>query len=508
MFKPNHPLPAKLFLLAVLLAACSPMATSLPTPAAVTEAALTHLHPLTTSGLAFFGDWAPDGKAMVYTAATAPFPFNQPIYGEPPQAEIWRMQADGSGARRMAQGNLPFFGADGRTIYFRRDIPNSGLSELWAMDLDGGHRLGSGTLQPRQLSEPIGGLTIHRLNDGRLVLSETGTYAPLRIFDPATGILSDLTGPWPTNFPQEARLSPDGTRLAYPHEQEQAVYLAEADGSRPHPISQNGGFGAQVWWSPDSHFLAYTTGNAPEDRMMLADRDDNTLATLLPRLEESGYVSHLAWSPDSRRLLVVTDAYYGQPPRPSHLYLFDVEGNRQLLLKAYLHTATWSPDGRTLALSRWDGPQGEFATHNIWLAQVTDRATLARLPAPTPVSMLSPTPPLPLPGADLSPEDVIRRYWQAIACGDYRTAYAALAAEVRARQGLASWRYYWQCIRRAQVADIRPMTGDDRQKMFQVTVDLEQVPECVGWMSPGPFAILVRETPDGPWLIEGFNTGP
>ena len=503
MAERSSPRRGTLLLLAALLmtvGACGPRATTLPTPDTVIQAALTDLRPLTTSGLAFLGDWAPDGKALVYSAATTPFPFNQPIYGEPPPFEVWWMRADGSGARRLAEGHSPFFSGDGRTVYFQRDVPNSGLAELWAVDADGG--------EPRQLTEPIGGLTVHPLNDGRLVLSETGTYAPLRVLDPATGSLSDLSGPWPTNFPQEARLSPDGTRLAYPHEQEQILYLAEADGSQPRPISQNGGFGAQVWWSPDSRFLAYTTGNSPPERMMVADREGKAVATLVSRLEETGYVSHVAWSPDSRRLLVVTEAYYGTSLGPSRLILFDVAGNRQMVLAAYLHSAAWSPDGRTVALSRWDGPQGEFATHNLWLAQMTDRETLGRLPTPSPGPTPAPTPPLPLPGAELSPEEVIRRYWQAIDDGDYRTAYAALTAEARARQGLASWRYYWQCFRQARVTDIVPMSGDERQRMFQVTIDLEVAPECGDWMRPGSFAVLERETPDGPWLIEGFMTGP
>lgn len=469
----------------------------LPTPASVTEAALVNLRPLTAFGLAFLGDWSPDGTALIYTAATAPFPYNQPIYGEPPKSQVRWMRADGSGDRLLAEnGYALFFGRDGRTVYFERDISNSGMSELWAIDLNDG--------RPRRLLEPIGGLTVHRLRDGQLVISETGTYAPLRVYDPVTGRLSDLTGQMPTNFPQDARLSPDSTRLAYPKGQE--VYLAEPDASHPRAISSNGGFTARVWWSPDSRFLAYTTGSHMTDRLLLADRDGQTLATLSPRLEESGYVSTLAWSPDSRWPLVAAEAYYGQS-RPTRLYLFDTAGHGQLLLETYLHGVAWSPNGRTLALSRWDGPQGELATHNIWLADLTDRAALARLPAPTSVPTPSPTPPLPLPSADLSEEQVIRRFWEAIDAHDYRTAWATLTSDARAEHGLAYWRPYWQCIRHAQVADIRLM-HDSPEKMYNVTVNIEPSPDCDGWMRPGPFVVVARETPTGPWLIESFNTGP
>jgi len=476
-------------------------ASPLPTPASAEEAALINLYPLTTSGLAWFGDWAPDGESLVYTVATEP-PL---LYGRWPELQVWWMRADGSGARRFAQGHSPFFSADGRTVFFQRSLPDSGLSELWAVDVEGQHE--------RRLLKPIGGLTVHQLDDGRLVVSESGTYAPLRLFDPATGTLSDLSGPWPTNFPEEARLSPDGTRLAYPHEQEQAVYLAEADGSNPQVLSRGGGFSARVWWSPDSQRLAYTTGNHWTDRLMVADRDGGNQVVLLPSLKESGYIASLSWSSDSSMLLVAAEAYGHQMPRPTRLLLLDTDGSAQRqLLEAYLHDASWSPDGRTLALSRWGGPQGELASHNIWLATLTDRATVAELPPPTPEPLPTATPPLPLPGADLSPEQVIRRFWTAIDAGDHLTAWACLATQRRARQGLAYFAAEWQCLQEAHVVDIRPMytgmeAGAERQ-MFQVRVYLEMTEDCFYGLAPGPFTVLVRETPDGPWLIDSFNTGP
>jgi len=156
----------------VLASACTPKTTPmqqvLPRPDSAEEAALIDLHPLTTSGLAWFGDWSPDGQTLIYTVATAPFvPI---IYGDPPDLQVWRMRADGSLTRFLTKGHSPFFGTDGRTVFFEHDVPNSGLAEMWAVGADGG--------QPRRLVKPIGGLTVHRLNDGRLVVSEWGTYAP------------------------------------------------------------------------------------------------------------------------------------------------------------------------------------------------------------------------------------------------------------------------------------------------------------------------------------------
>lgn len=496
--------------LLMLLAACAPLTeaptaipatTLLPTPASAEEAALTGLCPLTTPGLAWFGEWAPDGESLVYTVATEP-PLLYGRWPGYPEFEVWWLRADGSDSRRLAQAHSPFFSADGRTVFFLRQPPYSNL-KLWAVDVRG--------RVPRRLLGPIGGLTVHQLDDGRLVISESGTYAPLRLFDPRKGTLSNLTGEMPTNSPEDARLSPDGTRLAYP--KGQSVYLAEADGSNPRPLYQRGGFSAQIWWSPDSQRLAYTTGNHWTDRLVVADRDGDNQVILLPSLKERGYIASLAWSPDSRIVLVATDAYHHQTPRPTRLLLLNADGSGQRqLLEAYLHDASWSPDVRTLALSRWDGPQGELASHNIWLATLTDRATLAKLPPPTPQPFPTATPPLPLPGADLSPEQVIRRFWKAVDAGDHLTAWASLATQRRARQGLTYFTAEWQCVHRAHVVDIRLLytemeAGTERQ-MFQVRVDLEMTEDCFNGMAPGPFTVLARETPDGPWLIDSFNTGP
>ncbi len=32
--------------------------------------------------------------------------------------------------------------------------------------------------------------------------------------------------------------------------------------------------------------------------------------------------------------------------------------------------------------------------------------------------------------------------------------------------------------------------------------------DCFSGLVPEPFTVLARETPDGPWLIDSFNTGP
>ena len=113
-----------------------PAQRPLATPASAEEAALTNLRPLTTSGLAWFGDWAPNGGSLVYTVAMKP-PLLYGRWPGWPEFEVWWMRADGSGPRRLAQGHSPFFSADGRTVFFLCWPLHSG-PELCAVDVRGG----------------------------------------------------------------------------------------------------------------------------------------------------------------------------------------------------------------------------------------------------------------------------------------------------------------------------------------------------------------------------------
>jgi|GEM_PF-5903565 len=495
---------ALVVVLTVLLAACAaapppiisaPSAPPLPTPVAVAGAALANLRPLTGSGGARVGAWAPDGRALVIAESDRPL-LSLPLLARLPMIKTREIELDGGSVRTLSEGVPLFFSPDGRTLYLNREL--AGENGLWAIDLTDGLL--------RRVVEVQDGMAAHPLDDGRVVVAQQGVYAALRVYDPATGEVVDLTAGFPNNFPEAARVSPDGTRLAYSQAQE--VLLANADGSDARTISQNGGFSAAVWWSPDSQRLAYTTGANWDDRLLLADRDGRTLATLVASQRDFGWVE-VFWGPDSQRLLVISRAYSDQPPRPDRLYLFDTAGHSQLLLEAYLHNAAWSPDGRRIALSRWDGPLGGLATDNVWLADLTDQAALARLPTATATPAPTATPTLPLLPAGMAPEDVIHRFWAALEDDDYLTAYAATASDNQARMGLPYFTAHWRCVRRAQVVSIEPLDQPSlAQRRYTVWVDVQLKPGCDGWMQPGPFASLIRETPEGPWLIEGFFTGP
>ena len=489
------------FVFVVFAAACQPATRSLPLPKSAGEAALTNFRPITASGTAAWPTWSPDGKTLAYTVASfIPQPYAYRFTTEVPKAQVWTVQADGQGARRLADGAAWQFSRNGSVIYYMQQDPVNRTEALWTVDPI--------TEQTHQLLEPQPSGASQQLADGRLVLSEWGTYAPLRIFDPASGNLQPLMKEHPSNFPEDARLSPDGTLLAYP--KFQAIYLAQPDGSNPQLLSDQGGFSAQVWWSPDSQYLAYTTGNHWTDRLILANRKGETLVILFPKLEDSGHVSSLEWSPDNRWLLIATDPY-DQYSRPTRLYLFDTAGNHTVLLEDYVSTPpAWSPDSQRVALTFWNGPDADRSTYAIWLADLTDKQTAASL-SPSAAPTIEPTPTLSLPPADMAPEDVLQGLWDAFNRQDYRAVWAMLPLSMRANGKYADYKAAGLCVEQVTAKSTQLISGDEAQKVFAVKLDLKINPECDSTMWPPAsdfYAVLQRESVNAPWLIACFNSTP
>ena len=499
--------PTGMALVVVLLcasipSACQQASRPVAPSGSIDQTVLVNLRPLTTSGRSGEPAWSPDGRSLAYTTASfVPSPYSS----QPPTQEVWLTGADGSGARSLVVGQSPLFSRDGATVYYALCQPDSGRCSLWSTDRDQG--------PPKKLYETESMLTMHQLADGRLVLSDSGTYAPLRVLDPATGQVHDLMPEHPSNFPEEARLSPDGTLLAYTRFQD--VYLSQPDGTDPQAISQDGGFSARIWWSPDSQYLAYISGNHWTDRFLLARRTGETVAVLFPRLEESGYISAVAWSPDSRRLLVATEPYE-EAARPTRLYLFDTTGQSQLLLESYLDGLAWAPNGQTLALVRWSGPLTDQPWYDIWLADLSEQAAVAGRPAPTAPPTPTPLPTLSRPPADLTAEAVVRRFWDAINAQDYRTAWAVQANASPTWQGWPEFKDIYSCVRRVEVTALEPVSGDETQQVFSMQLQVEFNPGCdqswIQWAAgsalDAPYVVLRRSLPQTPWLIECFHNKP
>ena len=165
-------------------------------------------------------------------------------------------------------------------------------------------------------------------------------------------------------------VSPDGNLLAFVSSRNlftTDIYLADAHtgrlikklgGPQSDPHFDNISFiNSSGDWSPDGSqfaFIVYADGD--NEIAVLSTRSTNVEKRI--KLPGIGALSHVSWSPDGRTL-----AISAQKGGMSDLYLLDLQTQtlRQLTndRNADLQPA-WSPDGRTLAFATDRGPQTDF----------------------------------------------------------------------------------------------------------------------------------------------------
>jgi tricorn protease len=258
----------------------------------------------------YFSAPSPDGKTLAFTArGIAAGQWWRKGHSHLDECEIWLMRDDSPATyERVTEGGAkemwPMWSADGASIFYVSD--RSGAQNIWSK---------SPTGQPRQITKFKDGRVLwpNISYDGKAIVFERN-FAIWKL-DTASGQASEVpitrrgapAGPSVehlrlTDQIQELALSPDGKKVGFVVRGE--VFAASA---------KDGGDAARVT-------------NSPSDE------------------------SQIAWAPDSRRLVYVSDRD-GAP----HVFLYDFGSSKEMQLTSGATgdaSPAFSPDGKSIAFER------------------------------------------------------------------------------------------------------------------------------------------------------------
>ena len=219
---------------------------------------------------------------------------------------------------------------------------------------------------------------------------------------------------------RDPQLSPDGAWVAYTvttidsakDKSDNDIWMTSWDGATTIHVTSSPESESSPRWSPDGRYLAFLSGRQEGKgaQIWLLDRRGGE-AQRVTQLK--GGVSEFAWSPDSKRLVLVVDeetdsllrrdTVEHKTPKPividrynfkrdvagylgskrSHLSLFDVDTRKTTTLTSTLEdddNPSWSPDGRMIAFVR--GPVAEpekSRDDDVYVIEAREGATAKQL---------------------------------------------------------------------------------------------------------------------------------
>jgi Tol biopolymer transport system component len=326
-------------------------------------------------GLAFA--FLPAANAWVPVWATA----LDPATAKPPRAELYRMNADGTGQTRLTISDVdersPAVSPDGTRVAVKLwPAEGEAPQTLAVVDLLSGERLD--LLTEGSVNQPswspdgtriLFGWGRDAAPDIQLwSVAADGSGEPERLLE---GEQNSFAGQW----------SPDGRSLLFASDRDSfGIYVANADGTDIHKIIDQPRY-ADAAWSPDSRFIAFTADLDGGWGLSVVDADGSGLrlvhgsdaATLIPD-----------WSPDGRTLI-----YEDHQDPGGEVYSVSIDGtNEQNLtrnpgVRDAMGGPTVAPDGRIIyaAAGYLDSAFNAVVRERLGVAALTAQSLLLALGA-------------------------------------------------------------------------------------------------------------------------------
>jgi Tol biopolymer transport system component len=249
----------------------------------------TRLRRLTHGGPESFADtpsWSPSGRRLIFSFSATPSA----------AARIWVTRADGTHQHPLAGDAKgfrdfdPTYGPDGRTIVFSRCQPGDGVCAIWRMRADGS---GKRALTPYR----------------------SGTNEAVDI---------------------SPSISPGGGRVAFTRffsdGIKSRVFVMDANGGHPHPITPPGLEASFPDWSPSGRRIAFTSNALRLGSSIFTIHPDGRGLHRVTRNRYPHNGAAPAYSPSGHRLAFISDRAYPHQccldlftisPAGTHEQLFD-----------------------------------------------------------------------------------------------------------------------------------------------------------------------------------------